>query len=161
MKIALGADHAGYALKEAVKRHLLDGGHDIEDAGTHEPTRMDYPVPAARVAEAVAKGQCDRGILVCGTGIGMAIAANRVRGVRAANGTSDYHVEMARRHNDANVLTLGGRVVAELLALRFVDIFLSTPFDGGRHATRVAMIDAAFPQGKQAEGEARSRDSAP
>ncbi len=142
MKIAVGADHAGFNLKEHVRRHLEKAGHEVEDFGTDSTEPVDYPDFARRVAEVVARGEADRGILCCGTGLGMAMAANRYPGVRAAPCTTEHAAEMARRHNDANVLTLGGRVIAEEDAVRIVDTFLECPFDGGRHERRVAKIDS-------------------
>lgn len=137
MKILIGSDHAGYALKEQVKRHLQEAGHEVSDVGTHSEDSVDYPLYAGQVARAVARGEADYGILVCGTGIGMAMSANKVRGVRAVPAIEVYQAEMARRHNDANVLTLAGRHTPPEKALEIVDAFLNTEFEGGRHARRV------------------------
>jgi ribose 5-phosphate isomerase B len=141
MKIAVGSDHAGFELKEHVRRRLEDAGHEVMDMGTRSKEPVDYPEYARRVAEAVAGGKADRGVVVCGTGIGAAMAANRVRGARAAPCTIEYAAEMARRHNDANVLALGERIVTREVSDGILDIFLSTAFEGGRHARRVAKIE--------------------
>jgi ribose 5-phosphate isomerase B len=140
MRIALGADHAGVALKHDITRRLTARGFACTDVGTTTADQVDYPVFAARVAQAVASGGCDRGILVCGTGIGMVIAANKVPGVRAAAAYDETMARLCRAHNDANVLTLGARLTDAATAARLVDIFLATPFDAGRHARRVAML---------------------
>ncbi len=137
MKIALGADHGGFELKEAIKAWLLEKGHEVEDKGTHSLASCDYPDYAKAVALNVAAGQSDRGILVCGTGIGVSIAANKVQGIRAALCGDTFSARMSRLHNDANVLALGQRVVGAGLALDIVEIWLSTSFEGGRHRTRV------------------------
>ena len=143
MRIALGADHAGVDLKTRVKQ-FLDRQHlDHEDFGPHTTESVDYPDYAARVAHSVASGSCDRGVLICGSGIGMAIAANKVRGIRAAPITTPGAARAARRHNDANVLTLGARTLAVDDALAIVEAFLAEPFDGGRHQRRVDKIAAA------------------
>ncbi|HHS97101.1 MAG TPA: ribose 5-phosphate isomerase B [Chloroflexi bacterium] len=142
MRIAVGADHGGYSLKEAVVRYLIAEGHQVEDVGTHDETSTDYPDYAVQVARAVAEGRADLGVLVCGTGIGMSIAANKVRGVRAALATDCYMARMAREHNDANVLCLGGRVLGTGSALEIVRAFLEARFAGGRHARRVGKIEA-------------------
>lgn len=141
MRIALGADHAGYALKEHLESRLTEKGHEIADLGTHSEASTDYPDYAARVADAVAEGKAERGILVCGSGIGMAMAANRHRGVRAVATGDLYSVRLSRAHNDANVLALGSRLVAPPLAEELVEVFLATPFEGGRHTRRVALMD--------------------
>jgi ribose 5-phosphate isomerase B len=144
MRIIIGSDHGGYFLKEAVKRHLTESGHTVFDQGTFDPeVSVDYPDYAVPVARAVVDGQYDLGIIVCGTGIGVSMAANKVRGARAALCTDTYMARMARAHNDANVLTLGGRVLGEGSALDIVDAFLVTEFEGGRHADRVNKIMAA------------------
>ncbi len=142
MKIAVGADHAGFILKEQVRRHLEKAGHEVKDFGTDSTEPVDYPDFAGHVAEVVAHGEAERGILFCGTGLGMAMAANRYPRVRAAPCTTEHAAEMARRHNDANVLGLGGRLVAGEDALRIVDTFLECPFEGGRHERRVAKMDS-------------------
>lgn len=142
MRIALGADHAGVDLKDTLARLMGAAGHEVVDLGTHGNDSVDYPDYAAAVARAVSGGDAERGVLVCGTGIGVAIAANKVEGVRAATCNDLFTARMARAHNDANVLTLGSRVVGEGVAREIVETFLSTPYEGGRHARRVAKIDA-------------------
>ena len=140
MKIAIGADHAGFSLKEQLRRKLSEEGYEVADFGTDSAASCDYPDFAQAVGRDVAQGQSDRGILVCSTGIGMAMAANKVDGVRAAPAESDDEVKMTREHNDANVLTLGARYLDENRAMELIDIFLKTEFAGGRHARRVAKI---------------------
>ena len=137
---AIGSDHGGYALKQEIMKHLSERGIAYRDYGTYSEESCDYPDYGEAVGRAVASGECERGIVVCGTGIGISIAANKVRGVRAAVCGDCFSAEMCRRHNNANVLALGGRVIGPGLALKIVDIFLSTGFDGGRHARRVAKI---------------------
>ena len=143
MRVALGADHAGVDLKAQVKRLLERQRLEYEDFGPHTAEAVDYPDYAAEVARSVAARSCERGILICGSGIGMAIAANKVRGVRAAPITTPDAARMARRHNDANVLALGARSLAAADALAIVEAFLAEPFDGGRHQRRVDKITAA------------------
>ena len=142
MRIAIGSDHAGYELKEIIKSRLAGPGVEVDDLGTTSEASVDYPDYAAAVARRVASGASDRGILVCGTGIGMAISANKVRGVRAASVESLEAARLSRAHNDANVLTLGARITPADLALGIVRTFLDTPFDGGRHQRRVDKITA-------------------
>jgi ribose 5-phosphate isomerase B len=139
--IALGADHAGFELKEALKAWLIDHGYQVLDYGTHSTESVDYPDYAAQVAEAVANQKVERGVLVCGTGIGMAMAANKVPGVRAALCHDLYAARMSREHNDANVLTLGGRLMGPEMALDILRIWIETEFAGGRHRRRVDKID--------------------
>jgi ribose 5-phosphate isomerase B len=143
MKLVIGSDHAGFALKEELKKILAEW-HDyqVEDVGTFSGESVDYPDYAAAVARRVADGTGVLGVLVCGTGIGVAIAANKVRGVRAATCTDPYCAEMARAHNDANVLCLGARVVGGGLAAKTLRAFLETRFEGGRHQGRVDKISA-------------------
>jgi len=141
LKVALGADHGGYRLKEDVAAVLREMGVAYEDFGTFSTDPVDYPDFARAVAEAVVAGTCDRGILCCGTGIGVAIAANKVPGVRAALCHDVYSARMSREHNDANVLTMGGRVIGPGLAGEIVRTFLSAGFAGGRHARRLAKIE--------------------
>jgi ribose 5-phosphate isomerase B len=141
-KVVVGSDHAGLELKERVKRFLKAQGCVVEDVGTHRAASCDYPDYAAAAARRVAAGACERGVLVCGTGAGVSLAANKVRGIRAVPCSSEYVAEMARRHNDANVLCLGGRVVGAGVAEALVRRFLETEFEGGRHARRVAKIEA-------------------
>ncbi len=142
MKIAVGCDHGGFALKTAVAAHLKGRGYEVLDMGTHSEESVDYPIYGRRTAEAVAGGEADLGIVCCGTGIGIGIAANKVKGIRCATVTSEYMAEMARRHNNANMLALGGRILEPEEALRFVDIWLDTEFEGGRHQRRVDLLDA-------------------
>jgi len=140
MKIAIGADHAGFELKNKLKQHLEAHGFKVEDSGTNSAESVDYPDFAKSVGEEVARKQADFGLLVCGSGIGMAIAANKVHGVRAANVTSEYEAQMMREHNDANVLALGARILDEATACKILDKFLATQFAGGRHQKRVDKI---------------------
>jgi ribose 5-phosphate isomerase B len=140
MKIAIAADHAGFALKERLRQKLAEDGHEVVDFGTASTESCDYPDYAQQVAREVGQGRSDRGILVCSTGIGMAMAANKVAGVRAAPAQSEDEVRLTREHNDANVLTLGARYLDEARASALIGIFLETEFSGGRHARRVAKI---------------------
>ena len=140
MKIAMGADHAGFALKERLRESLAGEGYEVVDYGAASAESCDYPDFARPVARDIAEGRADRGILVCSTGIGMAMAANKVVGVRAAPAQSDDEVRLTREHNDANVLTLGARYLDEARALELVHLFLDTEFVGGRHARRVGKI---------------------
>lgn len=140
MKIAIAADHAGFALKEKLRQRLAGDGHEVVDFGADSADSCDYPDFAQPVARDVAQGRSDRGILVCSTGIGMAMAANKVAGVRAAPAQSEDEVRLTREHNDANVLTLGARYLDEDRAAELIHVFLSTEFAGGRHARRVAKI---------------------
>ena len=142
MKIALGADHAGYELKNRLKVFLHQQGYDLLDEGTNAPDSVDYPDFARRVADDVVSRHADLGLLVCGTGIGMAMSANKVPGIRAANVSSEFEAQMAREHNDANVLTLGARVLKDDEAQRIVLKWLHTTFAGGRHQARVDKIMA-------------------
>lgn len=142
MRIAIGADHGGFWLKERVRAFLEAEGHEAQDFGTHSEDSVDYPDIAGPVAQAVAAGAFDFGILICGTGIGMSVAANKVRGVRAAVCHEAYTARMARAHNNANILCMGGRVLGEGVALDVVRTFLATPFEGGRHARRVGKVAA-------------------
>ncbi len=141
MKIALGADHAGFELKEKVKSLLEELGHEVLDLGCYSTESVDYPVFGAKVARAILSQEAERGILICGTGLGMSMVANRFRGIRAALCHELFTARMARLHNDANILVLGGRVIGDVLALEMVKVFLETPFEGGRHARRVKQID--------------------
>ena len=138
--LAIGSDHGGFALKQEIMQHLREKGVEYKDFGTYTEESCDYPEFGEAVARAVAGGECERGIAICGTGIGISIAANKVRGIRAAVCGDCYSAEMTRRHNDANVLCMGARVVGSGLAMKIVDVFLETPFEGGRHARRVAKI---------------------
>jgi ribose 5-phosphate isomerase B len=140
MKIILGSDHAGFEAKEWVKALLLDGGHDVRDVGTTGPDSCDYPDFALPVACAVSAGEADRGILICGTGIGMSIAANKVKGVRAALCHNPEVARMSRAHNDANILCMGGRVIDRQTMGEIVREWFTTPFDAGRHLGRLEKI---------------------
>lgn len=140
MRIALGADHAGFALKERLRLKLLRDGHEVTDYGANTDQSCDYPDFAQSVARDVAGGASDRGILVCSTGVGMSIAANKVDGVRAAHTSMEEETRLTRAHNDANVLALGQKFLEPDAAERLVDVFLTTEFEGGRHARRVAKI---------------------
>ena len=142
MKIALGADHAGFELKQQIKQHLAQQGVEIDDRGTVSNESVDYPDFAKQVGEDVVAKKADLGILVCGTGIGMSIAANKVPGVRAANVSTVEEAELSRQHNDANVLTLGGRTLTPQTATAIVDKWLHTDFLGGRHQRRIDKIAA-------------------
>ncbi|MGQ0551876.1 MAG: ribose 5-phosphate isomerase B [Planctomycetota bacterium] len=145
MKLVLGSDHAGLETKLRLQTLLRGDGHEVEDLGTHTADSVDYPDYAHKVAQAVRRGSAQAGILVCGTGIGMSIAANRTPGVRAAKCNDPYEARMSRAHNDANVLCLGARVVDATVVDEIVRLFLATPFEGGRHARRVAKFDAPAP----------------
>jgi ribose 5-phosphate isomerase B len=140
LRIAIGSDHAGFALKEHLVPYLRDAGHDVVDHGTHSDESVDYPPICAGVGRAVRDGVADFGIVLGGSGQGEQLAANKVRGVRAALCNDLYTARMARSHNDANVLSMGGRVVGVGLAEEIVGLFLATPFEGGRHARRVAQL---------------------
>ncbi|MAF09511.1 ribose 5-phosphate isomerase B [Candidatus Poribacteria bacterium] len=142
MRIAVGSDHPAYHLKEAVKAHLSDRGIDVVDVGTDSTESTHYPKYGAAVGELVADGSVDRGIVMCGTGIGISIAANKIPGVRAALCSHEAHAALSREHNDANVLALGARFTAIEHALSIVDTWLDTKFGGGRHEPRVDMLTA-------------------
>ncbi|MCL6561411.1 MAG: ribose 5-phosphate isomerase B [Firmicutes bacterium] len=142
MRIAVGADHAGWPLKEPLANFLIENGWDVEDFGTFSPESVDYPDYAEKVARAVASGQAERGLLICGSGIGMCIAANKVPGVRAALAHDVVAARLSRQHNDANVLTMGARFIAVPLAQEILKVWLETPFEGGRHQRRVEKIQA-------------------
>ena len=141
--LAIGGDHAATHYKECIKSHLDARKIEYVDFGTNETASCDYPDFALKVAEAVASGKCEKGILICGTGIGMSIAANKVKGIRCAHCTDTFSAKACREHNDANVLCLGERVTGPGVALGMVDLFLSTPFEGGRHQRRIDLFDAA------------------
>ncbi|HKY14698.1 MAG TPA: ribose 5-phosphate isomerase B [Microthrixaceae bacterium] len=144
-RIALGADHAGFALKKALEAHLGDAGLDVVDLGTHSDERVDYPDFGAAVGRAVAGGEAELGVLVCGSGIGICMAANKIAGVRAATVHDVTSARLSREHNDANVMCLGARFVGEQVALDALDAFLDAKFEGGRHAPRVTKIDELLP----------------
>ena len=141
MKIAVAADHGGYKLKEKVKEHLLERGIEVEDLGTHSEESVDYPIYGKLCGEAVASGQADLGVVVCGTGIGISIAANKVHGIRCGLCTSVEMAHLTKQHNNANILALGGRTTVEELAMEIVDEWLDTQYEGGRHQRRVEMLD--------------------
>jgi len=141
MKIAIGADHAGFELKERLRDRLEAEGHHVTDFGAASTDSVDYPDYAALVGREVAAGAAEKGVLVCDSGVGMSIAANKIQGVRAALGVSEEEVRLTRAHNDANVLTLGAKFTDPATAETLVDTFLATPFDGGRHGRRVAKIE--------------------
>ena len=140
-QIAIGCDHIGFELKTHIIEHLQSKGYGIKDFGTHSTERTDYPLFAKAVADAVTKGECEKGILVCGTGVGISIAANKVKGVRAVVCSEPYSALLSRAHNDTNILALGARVVGRDLALMIADIWLGGEFEGGRHQRRVDMIE--------------------
>jgi ribose 5-phosphate isomerase B len=140
--LAIGCDHAGYELKNEVMEHLRERKIEFKDYGTYSKESCDYPVFAKKVAKAVASGEAERGILICGTGIGISISANKVKGIRCALCHDCFSAEATRLHNDANILAMGGRVIGTGLALKIVDIFLDTPFSGEeRHKKRIALIE--------------------
>ena len=142
MEIIIGSDHGGFDLKQACKILLEDlSDNGVTDAGVFSRDSSDYPIVAHKVAQAVARGEYGRGILICGTGLGMSIVANRYKGVRAALCHNLYVARMSRLHNDANILVMGGRVIGVALALEMVELFLKTPFEGGRHQLRLNQID--------------------
>ena len=137
MKISLGCDHGGYALKEHIKAYLESKGHEVVDCGTYSTDSCDYPIFGEAAARKVQSGECERGIVICTTGIGISISANKVKGIRAALCGDCYSAEMTRRHNNANILCLGGLVTEEKTALEIVDTFLKFDFEGGRHQKRI------------------------
>ena len=141
-KIVLGADHAGFALKERVRQYLVGQGYEVDDQGPMTPDPVDYPDLAEKVARQVAANAADYGVLMCGTGLGMAIAANKVAGIRAATCNDTLSAHFARAHNNANVLTIGGRLADDTTAQKILDVWLTTPFEGGRHGRRVEKISA-------------------
>ncbi len=142
MHIAIGSDHGGFALKEEIKVHLSERGFDVTDYGTDSEASCDYPDYGYKVAKAVQSAECDKGIVICGTGQGIMMSANKVKGIRCALLTDVFSAEMAALHNDANVIALGGRVLGSGLAKRIVDAYLAAQFEGGRHARRVDKIMA-------------------
>jgi len=140
IRIAVGSDHAGFALKESVRHYLVSRGYDVEDCGVHSEEPADYPDSAEKVAVRVSRHEVERGVLICGTGLGVAIAANKVPGVRAATCNNTLLARFAGEHNDANILTMGGRIVDEAQAQRILDAWLGAKFAGGRHQERVQKI---------------------
>jgi len=145
MKIAMGSDHGGYALKCELTEHLKSLGHEVVDFGCNSTESCDYPEFGEAAARAVASGACDRGIVICTTGIGISIAANKVAGIRCAHCADTVEAEMTRRHNDANMLAIGAGFTGPLLAKRMVEVFLTTDFEGGRHARRVGKLNGIKP----------------
>ncbi len=142
MKIAIGSDHGGFELKETVKKHLQDRGFEVQDCGTYSLDSCDYPQFGKAVAKKVAAGECEKGIVVCTTGIGISIAANKVKGVRCALCSEPLSAKMTRLHNDANVLAMGGKMIGENLALEITDVFLDTPFSAEeKHIRRVNQLE--------------------
>ena len=140
-QIAIGCDHVGFELKTHITEYLQSKGYSIKDFGTHSTQRTDYPVFGKAVAEAVTSGECEKGILICGTGVGISIAANKVKGVRAVVCSEPYSALLSRQHNDTNILALGSRVVGRDLALMIVDTWLGGEFEGGRHKSRIDMLE--------------------
>ena len=140
MTIAMGCDHGGFALKEHLKSYLEEKGYQVEDCGCHSTESVDYPVYGKAAAQAVAEGRCQYGIVICTTGIGISITANKVKGIRCALCADSFSAEMTRRHNDANMLAMGAGIVGPKLAERIAETFLSTDFEGGRHQRRVDLI---------------------
>lgn len=141
MKISVASDHGGFALKQEIAEYLRQQGHEVVDCGCHSTESCDYPDFGAAAAKAVASGQCDRGVVICSTGIGISIAANKVPGIRCALCGDIYSAEMTRRHNNANMLAMGAHLTAPVLAKKILDVFLSTEFEGGRHQRRIDKID--------------------
>lgn len=142
MKISMGSDHGAFAMKEHIKQYLIGLGHEVVDCGTYSTDSCDYSDFAKPAAQLVASGECERGIVMCTTGVGISIAANKVRGIRCALCSEPYSAEMTRRHNDANMLAMGGALIGPNMAERIVDVFLNTEFEGGRHQRRVNKIMA-------------------
>ncbi len=140
MKIAIGNDHAGYALKQELKRTLQEQGYDVVDYGCYSDTPVDYPIYGKKVGEAIASGECERGILICGTGIGISLAANKIKGIRCAACSEPLSAELSRRHNNANIVAIGARIIGPAVAEAIVEVFLKTEFEGGRHERRVNLI---------------------
>lgn len=140
MKIAIGCDHAAYSFKEEIKNYLTDLGHELIDKGCYSPERADYPDHGIAVGEAVASGQADKGVVICGSGIGISIAANKVKGVRCALCSEPLSAKLSRNHNDANVLAMGARLIGLEMGKAIVDAWLAAEFEGGRHTGRIAKI---------------------
>ena len=142
MKLAIGNDHTAIELKNEIKKHLEEKGIEVIDVGTNSPERFNYPVSGYKVGKMVAAGEVDGGVLICGTGVGISMAANKIKGIRACCCSDSFSCEYTRRHNDANALCMGGRVVGAGLACQLVDIFLNTQFEGGRHQRRIDKLTA-------------------
>ena len=145
MKIAIGCDHGGYLLKQDILIWLEENDYDFEDFGCYNTESVDYPVYAEKVARAVASGECEKGIVICTTGIGVSMVANKVKGIRCALCGDSYSAEMTRRHNDANVLAMGAGIIGPNMAKKITEVFLTTAFEGGRHARRVGLLDNIQP----------------
>ena len=145
MKIAIGCDHGGYLLKQDILIWLEENDYEFEDFGCYNTGSVDYPVYAEKVARAVASGECEKGIVICTTGIGVSMAANKVKGIRCALCGDSYSAEMTRRHNDANVLAMGAGIIGPNMAKKITEVFLTTAFEGGRHARRVGLLDNIQP----------------
>ncbi|HCU07914.1 MAG TPA: ribose 5-phosphate isomerase B [Clostridiales bacterium] len=141
MKIALASDHGGFTLKEEIEKYLIGRGFDVVDLGTHSEESVDYPVYGKCIGEAIMAGEADCGIAFCGTGVGISIACNKVKGIRCAVATNCFMAEMAKKHNNANILALGGRILAPAEAVEIVDTWLEHTFEGDRHARRVRLLD--------------------
>ncbi len=142
MKLLIGCDHAAYGLKETLKRYLIESGHEVEDVGAFSEASVDYPQIGMQVAAQVSEGHYERGILMCGTGLGMSMVANRYPHVRAALCNDLFSALMSRRHNDANILVMGGRVIGDVLAIDILNAWMETPFEGGRHQRRLDQFDS-------------------
>ena len=145
MILAIGCDHGGYLLKQDILIWLEENDYDFEDFGCYNTESVDYPVYAEKVARAVASGECEKGIVICTTGIGVSMAANKVKGIRCALCGDSYSAEMTRRHNDANVLAMGAGIIGPNMAKKITEVFLTTAFEGGRHARRVGLLDNIQP----------------
>ena len=145
MKIAIGCDHGGYLLKQDILIWLEENDYEFEDFGCYNTESVDYPVYAEKVARAVASGECEKGIVICTTGIGVSMAANKVKGIRCALCGDSYSAEMTRRHNDANVLAMGAGIIGPNMAKKITEVFLPPAFEGGRHARRVGLLDNIQP----------------
>ena len=145
MKIAIGCDHGGYLLKQDILIWLEENDYECEDFGCYNTESVDYPIYAEKVARAVASGECEKGIVICTTGIGVSMAANKVKGIRCALCGDSYSAEMTRRHNDANVLAMGAGIIGPNMAKKITEVFLTTAFEGGRHARRVGLLDNIQP----------------
>ena len=145
MKIAIGCDHGGYLLKQDILIWLEENDYDFEDFGCYNTESVDYPVYAEKVARAVASGECEKGIVICTPGIGVSMAANKVKGIRCALCGDSYSAEMTRRHNDANVLAMGAGIIGPNMAKKITEVFLTTAFEGGRHARRMGLLDNIQP----------------
>lgn len=140
MKIAIGCDHTAIDLKETIKKHLQDKGHEVEDVGTYSKESCDYPIYGFKVANKIKNGEAERGVLICGTGVGISLAANKVKGIRAVVCSEPYTAKMARMHNNAQIVAMGARVVSDGLATDIVDAFMNAEFEGGRHQRRVDIL---------------------